>query len=1347
MRKHTRYLLITFLGCLLTNFAHSYSLKQIVDKEHLSNSAITSFCQDDKGVMWIGTCDGLNIYNGREVRNYEPVDEENYLSGNLIDKVLYSGDDTYWIKTYYGVDKYDAKKNKLVKYNEFRQLFFIEKDNNNHIFIIQESNSIYYYHKKSNTFKKIFISGVIFSDISKFFIDRKNTIWIVTNKGYSSSFKISENSKTGEITLSANKKRLHNNAQLLDCFYDDNCINLIDEKKDFFSLDIASGKETFVYNLDKEIQSRGKISSIIKYHDSFFVGFSMGGLILLEKPKNAMDYKSTVIDVNCGVFCLKKDRFQDIVWIGTDGQGVYHYTNTPYSVKSTLLNNIPDGMDRPIRALYLDEQKTLWIGSKGDGIRKIYNYDINKSILNSKIEKLTRENSLLSNNAVYCFAKSKRNILWIGNDEGVDYYSFRENKIKRLTLNLNGARFKYIHDIYEDKNSNLWIASVGLGVIKAHIGGSDTEPVLENIQHYSINNNDFASNFFFSIYAENDSTIWFANRGFGPIKYNAKTNSLNPINLYKKYNNQTANDVFSITKDEFNHYLFGTSFGLIKYSSSENSTIYNKKDGFLNNTVHAILKGVNNNYWLSTNQGLIVFDTQKDIFRIFDRLDGLEVAEFSDGAAFKDQKTGTLFFGGINGFVTVMEKNVTEQKFMPPIIFDKLSIFGAYYNILEVLTKEKKMDVLKLKHNQNIFSISFTAVDYLNGNNYNYYYKLEGLSDKWINNEHSNVASFTNLSPGNYYLNIKYYNQTLGKESPVYRIKIHINRPWYQSFLAYLFYLILLFFAVKYILRFLKTQDSQKKRELLNDIEKKHQKEMFESKLTFFTNIAHEFCTPLTLISGPCERILERKDNNKFVIDYVKMIKTNAERLNNLIQELIEFRRIETGNRTPVIEPLPVSELISEITDSFQLLAESKEISFDTEIDPSLIWNTDRSFITTIVTNLLSNAFKYTPALGNVLLKVSVSDINLVIQTTNDGKNIKDKDLDRVFDRYTILDNFENQDGKQSFSRTGLGLAISSNMIKILNGKIDVENAAGNKIIFTVLLPNMEIVENIPEGKVMNEYVPFVEIPSTIHLNEKNIDRERQTLLIIDDDIEMLWFVGEIFSEEYNIIKLQDSTQITHILNEVNPDLIICDVMMPNLNGIDLTKKIKEKKETNHIPIILISAKHEIEQQIEAISSGANIYITKPFNTEFLQTLVRQLLERQAKLKDYFSSPLSSFDLTEGKLTHKDNRKFYKTVLNIINENITDPELSTQFIATKLGMGSRSLYRKMKEIGAQSPSSLINDGRLFIAKDLLVKTTITIEEIVYKSGFSNRVSFFKAFNMKYNCTPKEYRMKNMENIQ
>jgi len=1309
MKNHTRYLVFSFLCFILTNSAYSYSLKQIVDKEHLSNSAITNFCQDDKGVMWIGTCDGLNIYNGREVRNYEPVDEGNYLSGNLIDKVLYSGDDTYWIKTYYGVDKYDAKKNKLVKYNEFRKLFLIEKDNNNHIFIIQESNSIYYYHKKSKTFKKIVISGAVFSDISKFFIDPKNNLWIVTNKGYSSCFKITENKKNGELSLTANKNRLHNNAQLLDCFYDDDCINLIDEKKDLYNLNIASGKETFIFNLDKEIQSRGKISSIIKYHDSYFVGFSMGGLILLEKPKNTTVYKSTVIGVNCGVFCLKKDRFQDIVWIGTDGQGVYHYTNTPYSVKSTLLNNIPNGMDRPIRALYLDEQNTLWIGSKGDGIRKIYNYDINKSILNSKIEKLTRDNSFLSNNAVYCFAKSKRNILWIGNDEGVNYFSFKENKIKQLVLKVNGESFKYVHDIYEDNNSNLWIASVGLGVVKAHIGGSDGEPILDNIQHYSINNKEFASNFFFSIYAENDSTIWFANRGFGPIKYNARTNSLNPVNLYKKYNNQIANDVFSITKDKFNQYLFGTSFGLIKYSSSEKSKIYNKKNGFLNNTIHAILKGVNNNYWLSTNQGLIVFDTQKDVFRNFDILDGLEVAEFSDGAAFKDQKTGTLFFGGINGFVTVLEKNVSEQKYMPPIIFDKLSIFGAYYNILEVLTKENKKDVLNLKYNQNFFSISFTAVDYLNGNNYSYFYKLEGLSDKWIDNEHSNVASFTNLSPGNYYLNIKYYNQTLGKESPVYRIKIHIIRPWYQSFLAYLFYLILLFFAIKYIIRFLKAQESQKKRELLNAIEKKHQKEMFESKLTFFTNIAHEFCTPLTLISGPCERILERKDINKFVIDYVMMIKTNAERLNNLIQELIEFRRIETGNRIPLIESLPVSEMVMDITDSFKLLAESKEISFEINIHKSLFWNSDKGFITTIVTNLLSNAFKYTPNKGTIKIDLSISDDNLVIETSNDGKNFNEKDLVRVFDRYTIFDNFEKQEGKQSFSRSGLGLAISSNLIKILNGKIDVQNAPENRIIFTVRLPKMDVVDIVSEGNVIHEYIPFLEMPHTIKLNDDKIDQIRQTLLIIDDDIEMLWFVSEIFSKEYNVVKLQDSTQISQILKDVYPDLIICDVMMPVLNGIDLTKRIKEKKETNHIPIILISALHDIDQQIDAISSGANIYITKPFNTELLITSVHQLLEQKEELKDYFSSPLSSFDLTEGKLTHKDNRKFYKSVLKVINDNITDPELSSQFIATKLGMGSRSLYRKMKEIGAQSPSNLINEGRLFIAKDLLVKTTITIE--------------------------------------
>ena len=791
-----------------------------------------------------------------------------------------------------------------------------------------------------------------------------------------------------------------------------------------------------------------------------------------------------------------------------------------------------------------------------------------------------------------------------------------------------------------------------------------------------------------------------------------------------------------------------TTYGVIKYTSENSYKLFNAKDGFLNSTIHAILRHSPDNFWLSTNQGLINFDTKRDVFRSYGFGDGLKVVEFSDGASYRDPQTGTLFFGGINGFVAIQADGRPEQLYMPPIYFDKLSIFGEQYNLGEFITRKKENEVLNLKYDQNFFAVSFTSVDYLTGNNCTYSYKLKGLSDQWINNGKESSVSFTNMAPGEYTLLVKYYNSVFDKESDVYSLLIRIGDPWYASWWAYLIYTLCLLLMVTLLVRSFILRTKRKKQELLNEIEQRHQKNVFESKLRFFTNIAHEFCTPLTLIYGPCGRILSSKGLSKFVIDYVQMIQTNAERLNNLIHELIEFRRIETGNREVRIETLNVSSLMKNTAKIFVDMAKSRNITFLSKIPEQVSWNSDKGFLNTIIINLISNAFKYTPDGKSIKIEVDTNDENLlVLRVANEGSTIKEEDFQYVFNRYAILDSFENQDEK-NFSRNGLGLAISYNMAQLLNGTLKVENTPDGWVLFTLSLPPLKVSTGVSSSKrITSEYIPKIESQLALKLPHYEFDKMRPTLLVIDDELEMLWFIGEIFSNDFNVVTLQDPERIEQVMNEVYPNVIICDVMMPGIGGIELTKRIKSVKETAHIPIIMVSGRHEMEQQMAALSAGAEMYITKPFNAEYLRISVCQMLERKEVLKDYFSSAISSFEKTDGKLTHKESKKFQQSVLKIINDHIQEKELTPRFIADHLAISVRSLYRKMEEIGEESPTILIKECRLHVAKDLLLKTQKTIDEIVFESGFSNKVTFFKVFREKYGCTPKEFRMKNLEEVR
>lgn len=1331
---------------LLIHTASAYNLKQIADKEYMSNSSITSLCQDERGLMWIGTCDGLNIYDGQEIEEFKTRDKEDYLSGNLIDNIVYTGDEIYWIQTYYGLNRLDRRTNTLTHYNEFQKLFFMNKDNNGNLFIIQDSNCIYYYHKNEGAFKKINITGIPISDIVDFFIDGNNRMWVVM-KGYNRCYDIQQEAISGDITLLPQKTSLQYQTSLLYCFNDEQSLYYIDKDYNFYAFHIPTQKNEFIANLGKEIQARGKISSIVHYHDSFFVGFLMDGILLLEKQKETNTYQIQPLPINSGVFCLKKDRFQDIVWIGTDGQGVYLYSTPLYSIKSTVLSNYSEKIERPVRALYLDDDRTFWVGTKGNGILKIYDYEVDKNISDCRAEILTTSNSPLGSNAVYCFAKSHRNLLWIGDEEGLNYYSYKEKRIKSIPVQVAGEDFKYIHDIYETADSELWLASVGMGVVKARIAGTPDNPVIVDAQRYVINDGELGSNYFFTIHAENDSRLLFGNRGYGVFRFNKTTNGLEPMSTHK-YENMTLNNILAINKDSSNNYLFGTSYGLIKYTSETSYQLFNAKNGFLNNTIHAILKNSPDNFWLSTNLGLINFDTRRNVFRSYGFGDGLKVVEFSDGAAYRDPQTGTLFFGGINGFVAIRADGRPEQLYTPPVYFDKLSIFGEQYNLGEFLTRKKGTEVLNLQYDQNFFSVSFASVDYLNGNNCTYFYKLKGLSDQWVNNGSESGVSFTNMAPGEYTLLVKYYNSVFDKESDVYSLVIRIGDPWYASWWAYLIYALCLLLMAALLIRSFILRSKRKKQELLNEIEKRHQKNVFESKLRFFTNIAHEFCTPLTLIYGPCGRILSSNGLSKFVVDYVQMIQTNAERLNNLIHELIEFRRIETGNREVRIETLNVSSIVKGIAKTFVEMAKSRNITFLSKIPEHVSWNSDKGFLNTIIINLISNAFKYTPDGQSIKIEVDTTGEGLlVLRVANEGSTIKEKDFQHIFNRYSILDNFENQDEK-NFSRNGLGLAISYNMAKLLNGTLKVENTSDGWVMFTLTLPAMEPTIGVPATKrITSEYIPKIDTQPILKLPHYEFDKMRPTLLVVDDEIEMLWFIGEIFSGDFNVVTLQDPERVEQVMNEVYPNVIICDVMMPGISGIELTKRIKAVKETAHIPIIIVSGRHEMEEQMAALSAGAEMYITKPFNAEYLRISVGQVMERKEVLKNYFSSPISSFEKSDGKLTHKESKKFLQSVLKIINDNITNKELTPRYIADRLAISPRSLYRKMEEIGEDSPTDLIKECRLHIAKDLLLTTKKTIDEIVFDSGFSNKVTFFKVFREKYECTPKEFRMKNLEEVR
>jgi len=1339
--------LSVFLLVISHNAAQAYSLRQFSSKNGLSNSAILSLCQDQSGFIWIGSCDGLNMFDGLNFQIYKPTNSQNNFSGNLIESILEADDNILWVQTNYGLDRFDSRKHTIRTYKEFKGKNKLFRGPVNDIYIVKEDDYLHCYDPVKEDFYRVYIGGLVFDEIQEMAVDKNNILWIFLRNGNHRSYKI--NRKNGRVSLIPQGHFRHEEA-VLWCFYEDNIFYFIDADYGLYEYDTSTKNKYYIYDISPEILKYGEVSSIIKHHNDYFIGFKSSGLIRLQNtPELKERFSIHEIEIKSGIFSLMKDRYQDIVWVATDGQGVYMYYIDSYTIKTTQFRDIPQKINNPIRSLFLDDYNTLWIGTKGDGIVRINDYDV-KTNSGKGSDQLLTSNSLLKNNSVYTIVPSQKNILWIGSENGVNYYSYKDKQIKDIKITVNDKPVKYVHSICELNDSTLWIATVGEGIIKAHLSGNADNPVITDEKSFLFDGGKFSSNYFFTAYKENDSIVWFGNRGYGAYKVNHITEEVETFPFDHDDTNQTLNDVFSIIKNN-DGYWFGTSYGLVRMQNEEKQ-IFNEANGFPNNTVHGILQDHYNNLWLSTNQGIVRFNIKQKALQTYKQQNELEVTEFSDGAYFKDRRTGVLFFGGINGFITISANEFSAEEYNPFIKFNQLSIFGKEgYNIYDFLQSDGDDESLVLKYDQNFFSLSFAAVDYINGRDYTYLYKLDELSSNWIENGTSNKATFTNIPPGEYTLLVKYRNNITGKESDIQPLIIKIQPPWYRTKAAYLVYFILVLLALYAIVRMSIKWYKMKRDNIIERLNQQQQEEIYESKLRFFTNITHEFCTPLTLIYGPCEKILSYSGTDEYINKYASLIQHNAEKLNGLILELIEFRRLETGNKTLDIKSFSVSDAIRNIAESFSEFAETKEFEYQTNITDGIVWNSDQSCLNKIVTNLISNAFKYTNEKGKVEVSLFVNEDKLHIVVSNTGKGIKEENISKIFDRYTILDNIEIQSRSGVSPRNGLGLAVCNSMVKLLDGEIMVASTPNQATTFTVVLPMLEIEGDIePEMPLIEGLFksnPEITSPLPDEQILPEFDKSRKTVMIVDDDPSMLWFITEIFVDKYNLIPIGDSKEVMDYLKQDLPDLIISDIMMPDLDGISLTQAIKSDKLLKHIPLILLSAKNDVEEQVRGIDSGAEAYITKPFNVEYLERIVARLIQRKTDLKDYYTSALSAFELNKGQFTHVGDKEFMEKMFQIIEKNASNPDLSVEMLSSALGCSSRKLYRKLKEITPKTPNEMIKEYRLDMVKRLLITTNLSVDEIMYKAGFINRGTFFKVFSQQFNMTPKKYREERRKNMK
>lgn len=1348
------FLSLSLISCFFLKGA-SYHMQHIDSRAGLSNSAVLSIYQDENGFMWVGTYNGLNRYDGKFIESFG-LDENNdsVQSSNIIQNIHNAGDNCLWLSTYIGFNKFSIDQNRVVEhYPAYQFPYNLASNDKGVTCLVAKRHFISVYDKAKKHFVDIPSPDIDPQTVIATFIDKNNDLWVFTNINKVWKIKVSVAHLSQNLSAVINPIRVFiSNAPVVAAFEENGLIFYVDKHGDLYTYDVDRKRTNYIRNIQGLMAQYGSISSIITYHDDFWVSFKGNGLLKLV---TARKYAEEILDLSSGVFCLHKDRKQDVVWIGSDGQGVVIYSKKSSIFNSIKSESLPFLVRKPIRSIFTDKYNTLWIGTKGDGLLRIKDYEkfSGQNIPASHVAHYLTHDGL-SSNQIFSITSSKfYNINWLGTEgPGISYFSYSDQRIYTMQ-NLTNIPIKAVHALAEENDSTLWLATSGYSLIKVLFKKYGSKYVIYKVTQFELKRGKKPIVDLFSLMNDNKGYLWIGSRGDGVIYFRLKDGAYSFVTT-GRHVNSPIDDILTLCKSKRSYFYVGSCAGLLKYSNDNGVMklveIPNKNRIGMKEMIHGMQEDKTGCLWMSTNRGLEKYNPSNNVFHKYIKNSGLDVIEFSDNADYKCPYTDRIFFGGIDGVVW-LEQNLPDDKAITPKIqFTGLKMNGTKERISDFIKRNDKGQYLELGTGQNSFSVAFIAIDFVHGSNIEYSYQLENYSNEWISADELNEARFTSLPHGRYTLNVKYKYDVFDTESECFSLPIVILPPWYLSGAAWFLYFLILVSLTFFLVRYFRTKAILKQQEFHKAIMEKNREDLYAAKMKFFTNITHEFLTPLTLILGPCDRILEYKNSDEYVKKYASLLKQNIDRLQLLIHEIINFsKQEEFGQSNNNIEKVSLNEVSQSIYVAFSDTVERSKVEFKIEIENNLSWNTDISCLNKILLNLISNAFKYTPSYGKIHISFKVENEELVICVYNTGKGIKQDDIMKVFDRFRILDNMEDNAYMDFSSRNGLGLAICYSMIQQLKGTVDVKSEANNYTEFVVKLPALNlsgeeaVIDGATSGHLEAADLEFVS-PFANQENQSN----KKTILIVDDNKEIVWMVAELLQEKYNTIKAFNAQEAFDVVDLNLPDLIIADLMMPGkLDGSDLVKRLKSNKFTSHVPIIIISAKNSIEDQILGLEYGADFYLSKPFNLSYLRTTIDQLIEKKSVLKEYYNSPLSSVDLKSGQLIHHEEQAFLNQVTRIIEKNLGQGELRPEFIAAQLKLSPQSFYRKLKAITSLSPSDFIKQYRFSVAAKLLLSSNLSVQEVIYKVGVNNRSYFYREFSKIYNSTPKEYRLVNGASVE
>ena len=1326
--KGTAKIVLAYIASLIISpyCLYADNLRHISNAEGITNNSVLSLAQDEKGLIYLGTCDGANIWNGRTMSTI-PIasDRQAGLSGNLIEEFIKISNNHFWIRTNYGLDL--MKDGRIISnYDSFAGIYYVCSSSVENTVVLTLDNKLMGYNPATKKFLQVPLPKVLDyeSYLSFWASESDNQIIFVVKDGIY---------RTRFISDSSSATSLAEPQQLLDMKFNSafpcgDTIFLIDSSNNLHTFSPHESQLSFCSDLSQMIKKKGPVSDIIFDNEDIIISFLFDGIVRLKRhPVITNQYTAENVNIECGVFDLLKDTDQDIIWIATDGQGLFMYSNGEATLHSYGYSVLPYNLSKPVRSILRDSHNNVWVATKGEGILLLREFSNGEGFSDTT---LLNESQNLSNMTVYALTESKRGCIYVGTEgEGIDWWSYKDRCFHTLSGNIP-KDLKWVHAIYESHPDTLYVATVGCGVFRLDLYPGAGTPRVKTYKKLDFNFKEKNNDFFFAMFPDNDGTLFFGNRGGGLVHYDTASDSSN-IMTFDKGRNKIANDVWAITRGRDGNLWIGTSYGLLCIDGK--GVVHNTP---ITHTIHGVLEDKEGTLWISTNIGLYSYNPLRNTYTHYGYSYGIETIEYSDGAVFRDE-SGTLFFGGTNGFVCIERNEYKSPQHKPELLFQSISIDNHKMNI----PSDGKVVV---NPGSRLNNIDLWVRDYVNIADYLFSYNIEGLDEKWTTATDSKIT-FMRLPYGKYTLNSKYVNTTTGHESPVYSLDINIKAPWYATPLARSAYIVFIIIAITFGVRAWHKKRMMKKEKQIERLQAKFKEETLLSRLNIMENFSRELSSPITMISALSQQLSDMSKDNEDRPEYFKKLKSQTARLSRILSTFHYFSESSDIQQSISTKMFSVSDLAVGIYDAYTTLASRKNVTLTTDIQKDLLWNTDPKSLTTIIDILLTNALVNSEADTSIGFILHTTEDKLIITVSNQGVWLKTEETKEIFDKFMAMELFNRKSEAGESFQNEMRLAICSNITEALGGSITYRTS-NEEALFEISIPQASGQETQNEKwKAMD---PTPHSFSTNPLVDKTIiedetiayhenDENRRWMFIIGTDVGIMNVVAGVFAADYNIEIYQFLSDFSAGLRKRQPDVVICENMNLRKDITACISALKKDKKTFRTPVIMLTS---MQQADEAVAEGiADVNIPMPFNVKYLKSTVLQSLNRLESLKDYFSSSVSAYEFCEGKTLHREDKEFIEKLFNIIRDNISNSEITTAAIAEMMGVSLRSLYNRLEGSINVTPSNILKEYRLLYAKKLLVTTKMSIDEIIYKSGFTNRGTFFKNFSAKYGCTPRQYR--------